>query len=135
MPCYLGFDPGTVKCGLAAVRAGQVLVRAVVPMAEALPWVTQAVREFGMAGLVLGNQTGSRSWQVRLQTEFPELPIHLVDERYSSQEARLRYWDFYPARWQGWLPRSLRVVPTPYDDVVAVVLVERFLAQSTLSSV
>ncbi|WP_218081628.1 RuvC family protein [Anthocerotibacter panamensis] len=123
---YLGFDPGTQKCGLAIVSEEKsVLWRSVVSVAEALAKVQQLVDTYGPVAIVLGNQTGSLDWLVRLQDLG--LPINRIDERYSSQQARLRYWDHYPAGWQGLLPRGLRVPPTAYDDLVAVILVERYL--------
>jgi len=126
---YLGFDPGTVKCGLAVVDGTRrVLTRAVLPVDEVLTWVGQSCENFPIAGLILGDQTGSRDWQERLERQFPRLVVHRVNERFSSQEARTRYWDFYPAGWQVILPRGLRIPPTSYDDIVAVVLVERFLS-------
>jgi len=126
---YLGFDPGTVKCGLAVVDASRrVLTRAVLPVDEVLGWIGQIGQNFLITGLILGDQTGSRGWQGRLRERFPLLPIHPVNERFSSEEARMRYWDFYPAGWQAILPRGLRIPPTAYDDIVAVVLVERFLS-------
>jgi len=127
---YLGFDPGSRRCGLAVVNTQKaVLWRAVVGVVQALSEAQRVSALHRVTGIVLGNQTGSRDWQNRFQGALPQLPIHVVDERYSSQEARLRYWDFYPAGWQALLPRSLRVPSGAYDDVVAVILVERFLAQ------
>jgi RNase H-fold protein (predicted Holliday junction resolvase) len=65
-----------------------------------------------------------------LQAAFPDLQIVQVDERYSSLEARDRYWQMYPP--QGLarlLPQGMRQPPRPIDDIVAILLVERYLAR------
>ena len=46
----------------------------------------------------------------------------------TTLQARKRYWDIYPPKglWKL-VPLSLRVPPIPYDDVVAIILVEQYL--------
>ncbi len=57
----------------------------------------------------------------------------LVDERYSSLEARERYWQMYPPTGLARLiPKGMRVPPRPVDDIVAIILIERYLAQMGL---
>jgi hypothetical protein len=52
----------------------------------------------------------------------------VVDERYSSLEARNRYWQMYPPRGlTRLLPEGMRTPPRPVDDIVAIVLIERYL--------
>jgi len=80
--------------------------------------------------VILGDQTHSKYWQNILQTTLPSLKIVTIDERYSSLEARSRYWELYPpSLWQRLIPQGLRQPPRPVDDIVAIVLVERFLAK------
>jgi hypothetical protein len=51
-----------------------------------------------------------------------------VDERYSSLQARDRYWQLFPPRGLvRLLPIGLREPPRPVDDIVAILLVERYL--------
>ena len=55
--------------------------------------------------------------QAKLQTAFPDLSIVQVDERYSSLEARDRYWQMYPP--QGLtrlIPQGMRQPPRPIDE-------------------
>lgn len=100
-----------------------------VPTAEALDQVHQLCAQFDVQLLILGNQTGSQTWRKLFQEQLPRLALALIDERYSSQQARLRYWEFYPAGWQVFLPITLRKPPQPYDDLVAVILVERYVQE------
>jgi RNase H-fold protein (predicted Holliday junction resolvase) len=128
---YLGFDPGKDKCGLAIVdRQQQVIWHEVVPSDAVLAQFTALQQQYPIALLIMGDQTASKQWKSRLQAAFPDLPIVQVDERYSSLEARDRYWQMYPP--QGLarlLPQGMRQPPRPIDDIVAILLVERYLAQ------
>ena len=127
---YLGFDPGTDKCGLAIVDDQRSIYwHQIIPTDQVLTQVAELCRKFHIDRLILGNQTSSKQWQQKLDTILPpSLTIVLVDERYSSLEARSRYWELYsPSFWQRLIPLGLRQPPRPVDDIVAIVLVERFL--------
>ena len=129
-PLLLGFDPGREKCGVAlATRTGAVVYHQVVAAAAALEVVADLSDRYPIAQIVLGNQTTSAQWQAALQARFPAWPLALVDERNSSLEARDRYWQLYPPRGlRRLIPPGLRVPPRPVDDIVAILLIERYLA-------
>jgi formamidopyrimidine-DNA glycosylase len=64
-------------------------------------------------------------WQTRLH---PLLPVCLVEERGSTLAARERFWQLEPPRgWRRLLPAGLRQPPRDWDDVVAQLLLERYL--------
>lgn len=126
----LGIDPGRDKCGIAVMgEAGEILHRAIVPTAILADALAPLVTRFAPAHVVLGGGTGSKTVADLVRTRFPDLPIHLVDERMTTLLSRARYWEIHPPKglWKL-LPRSLLVPPVPYDDCVAVILCERFLA-------
>ncbi|MGB3291434.1 MAG: resolvase [Phormidesmis sp.] len=128
-PALLGLDPGRAKCGLAVVGIDRSLhYHQVVPVDEVTSTIQTLRETYPISGIVMGDQTGSRQWQQQLQT-LPDVPrITLVDERYSSLEARDRYWQMYPPTGLGKLiPQSLRSIPRPIDDIVAILLIERYL--------
>ncbi len=128
-PALLGLDPGRAKCGLAVVGIDRSLhYHQVVPVAEVTSTIQTLRETYPISGIVMGDQTGSGQWQQELKT-LPDVPrITLVDERYSSLEARDRYWQMYPPTGLGKLiPQSLRSIPRPIDDIVAILLVERYL--------
>jgi RNase H-fold protein (predicted Holliday junction resolvase) len=87
---------------------------------------------FPISTIVLGDQTGSKQWKETL-TQLEDPPrIMLVDERYTSLEARDRYWQMYPPRGMAkLLPQSFRTIPRPIDDIVAILLIERYLNRLT----
>lgn len=130
----LGFDPGRDKCGLAIVQENrQVVTHQVVETKEALTTILNWISRWQVTLLVLGNQTTSKTWQKQLEAQIPAtVTIVPIDERNSTLEARDRYWEMYPA--QGLtrlLPLGMRVPPRAIDDIVAIILVERYLEISS----
>lgn len=126
----LGFDPGRDKCGVAVMgKQQQLLYHQVVPSADAIATLQQLCQQFSITTLVMGNQTTAKQWKQELEREFSaSLPIVLVDERYSSLEARDRYWQMYPPTGlQRLIPQGMREPPRPIDDIVAILLIERYL--------
>lgn len=136
----LGFDPGRDKCGLALVQSNigdsgllgsEVLRHDVVMAEEAIAHIQALLQRFCIATLIIGNQTTSKQWQQRLRSEliaepFPE--IVPVDERNTTLLARDRYWQMFPPQGlRRLLPQGLRQPPRPIDDIVAILLVERYL--------
>jgi RNase H-fold protein (predicted Holliday junction resolvase) len=129
-PTLLGFDPGRDKCGLAVMGLDRQLhYHQVVPAAKVIATIQALRQKFPISLLVMGDQTTAKSWKQQLNRELPEpLSIIMVDERYSSLEARDRYWQMYPPRgFSRLLPRGLRQPPRPLDDIVAILLIERYL--------
>lgn len=124
-----GLDPGSSKCGLVLADAsqGQVLQAAILPPAASRD-LLQAWQQQGLARVILGNGTGSHAWQTLLNQL--KLKPCLVDERGSSLAARQRYWRLDPSRhWMRLLPAGLRLPPRDIDDVVAQLLLERWLGE------
>jgi RNase H-fold protein (predicted Holliday junction resolvase) len=129
----LGFDPGRDKCGLAVMgKDQQLLYHQVVASQEAIATIQQLFQRFAIETIVMGNQTTAKSWKQKMSGELPaSVPIVLVDERYSTLEARDRYWQMYPPKGlQRLLPQGLREPPRPIDDIVAILLIERYLGQN-----
>ncbi len=126
----LGVDPGHRKCGLAVVAAdGQVVAAAVVAREDLLATVRQWLAAHPVTQLVVGDGTCSGAVIAELQERFPAAPLACVDEHGTTLAARDRYWRDHPPRgfWRL-IPTSMRLPPEPYDDVVAVLLAERWWA-------
>ncbi len=133
-PVILGFDPGRQKCGLAIMGLDRNLFYHEVVMAEQAIATIQTLRQqFPISLLVMGDQTTAKAWKQRLTDQLPDpLRIILVDERYSTLEARDRYWQMFPPKGlQRLLPRGVRTLPRPIDDIVAILLIERYLERLT----
>ena len=126
----LGFDPGRDKCGVAVIAPdGQVQFRAVVAAGEAIATLNHLHQQFAPTLVVMGDQTTAQQWKQKLEAHLP-IPVVLVDERYSSLEARERYWQLHPPTGlMRLVPRSLRRIPGPIDDIVPLILLDRWRSQ------
>jgi RNase H-fold protein (predicted Holliday junction resolvase) len=126
----IGFDPGRDKCGVAVVSTDRSICFHKVVAAEAAVSVLNTLQQqYGPTLLVMGNQTTALQWRQQLEQQLAvPLPITMIDERYSTLEARDRYWTMYPPKGLARLiPQGMRDVPRPIDDIVAIILVERYL--------
>ncbi|NES21002.1 MAG: pre-16S rRNA-processing nuclease YqgF [Symploca sp. SIO3E6] len=130
----LGFDPGRDKCGLAVMgKERQLLYHQVVASQQAIATIQQLSQKFPLETIVMGDGTTAKSWQQEISSNLGEsLSIALVDERYSTLEARDRYWQMYsPQGLQRLIPQGMRQPPRPVDDLVAIILIERYLKLGT----
>lgn len=125
-----GLDPGRSKCGLVLSDAERrrILVARVLPPEAAWQELQGWRQQQGLVAVVLGDGTGSAAWRERLQ---PLLPVALVEERGTTLAARERFWQLEPPRgWRRLLPAGLRQPPRDWDDVVAQLLLERWLGRT-----
>lgn len=131
----VGFDPGKDKCGLAVVNSeAQVLEHQVIPSDKAIETIKNLIVRYHPEKIIMGNQTTSKQWQKKL-TENLTLEIILINEKNSTLEARDKYWQMYPPRGLTKLiPQGLRVPPCPIDDIVAIILIERYLFGSNVKN-
>ncbi len=128
----LGLDPGRDKCGVAVINTEKQLVyHQVIDTPGAIALIQQLCRQFAVDLIVMGDGTTSNDWREQLKASgVKELPIVTVDETNSTLEARDRYWLMYPPRGlQRLIPQGLRIPSRPIDDIVAILLIERYLAQ------
>lgn len=137
-PVILGFDPGKDKCGLAVMGLDrQLYYHQVVTSQKAIPTIETLRQQFPISLMVMGNQTTAKQWKQQLgETLVEQLSIILVDERYSTLEARDRYWQMYPPKGLTRLvPQGMRQPPRPIDDIVALLLIERYLNRLTTNGI
>ncbi len=133
-PVILGFDPGRYKCGLAIVGLDRSLCyHKVISADQVIDHIESLRQTYPISLIVMGDQTGAKIWKQELSKRLKEGPnIILVDERYSSLEARDRYWEMFPPKGLNRiLPQSMRSIPRPIDDIVAILLIERYLNKLT----
>ena len=127
----LGFDPGRDKCGVAVVdRNNRVVYHQIIDSKQAIAIIKKRSREYTVDLVVMGNGTTSKDWQKSLESALTTVPVVAVDEKNSTLEARDRYWLMYPPKGlQRMIPQGVRVPPRPLDDIVAILLIERYLKQ------
>jgi RNase H-fold protein (predicted Holliday junction resolvase) len=126
----LSIDPGSSKCGVAVVgeRSG-VLWMGIVQTSEVANRVSELVTMFNVDFILVGGSTGSRAVVESLLKSGLGVPVLKVDERFSTLEARRRYFKEHPPKgWRRFIPISLQTPPEPYDHYAAVVLAERYLS-------
>jgi RNase H-fold protein (predicted Holliday junction resolvase) len=129
----LGFDPGRDKCGIAVMDfERQILTHQVVNSDLALDTIRKLCQQFGITLIVMGNLTTAKSWRQKIESELSlAIPLIMVDESNSSFEARELYWQMYPPQGlKKLIPQGMRVPPRPIDDLVAILLIERYLTTS-----
>lgn len=133
-PTILGFDPGRDKCGVAIMGVDRRLFyHEVVLSADAVEQILRLTQKYPVSLVVMGDQTTAKQWKSQLSGALPEaLNIITIDERNSSLEARDRYWQMYPPKGLNKLiPQGMRQPPRPIDDIVAILLIERYLNRLT----
>jgi RNase H-fold protein (predicted Holliday junction resolvase) len=126
----LGFDPGRDKCGVAVMGIDRKLYHhEVVPAKQVITRISDFRTTFSISRIVMGNQTTAKTWKQQLEQGLnPSLDIILVDERYTTLAARDRYWQMFPPRGlTSLVPKGLRQPPRVIDDIVAILLIERYL--------
>jgi RNase H-fold protein (predicted Holliday junction resolvase) len=85
----LGFDPGKDKCGVAVMDGDRkLLYHQTIATAEIIAQIAALCQQYSIELIVMGDQTTAKQWQQKLTIAFPNLPIDLVDERYSSLPAQ-----------------------------------------------
>jgi len=122
-------DPGRSKCGLVRTDAqrSQIVAAQVLTPEAALARLRQWQAEAPVGLLLLGAGTGSAPWRTSLKGL---VDFELIEEGGTTLAARRRYWQLAPPRgWRRWLPQGLRQPPRDWDDVVAQVLLERWLGR------
>lgn len=132
-PVILGFDPGRYKCGLAILGVDRTLCYHEVILVENVVDHIESLRQtYPISLIVMGDQTGAQLWKQELSRLQEGPNVILVDERYSSLEARDRYWEMFPPKGLNrLLPQRIRSIPRPIDDIVAILLIERYLNKLT----
>lgn len=127
----LGFDPGRDKCGVAIIDGGnrQLLYHQIIESNRAIATIQQLHQQFVVELIVIGDGTTAKDWSAQIQSGISQdIPLMMVNEKNSTVEARDRYWQMYPPKGLNWLiPQGLRVPPRPVDDLVAILLIERYL--------
>jgi RNase H-fold protein (predicted Holliday junction resolvase) len=124
----LGFDPGKDKCGVAIVDRSRPIYHQIIDSRSAVLTLQNLLNQYSIELIVMGDRTTSQLWQQKLTDGLGQsVPIVLVDEHNSTLEARDRYWQMYPPQgFQKLIPEGMRLPPRSIDDIVAILLVERY---------
>lgn len=127
----LGFDPGKNKCGIAILNQKQtILYHQILTSDQTLDHLKILCEKYQIKTIIMGDQTTSKQWHQQLKQQLnPQISIIKIDERNSSLEARDLYWQMYPPKGLTKLiPQGLRIPPRPIDDLVAILLIKKYLS-------
>jgi len=124
----IAIDPGTKKCGYAVVDSNlSVLQREVISTEETTKAIENNLNIYKIDKIILGNGTNYKSIEETLKNHFSQLKIILIEEGFSTLEARKKYFEAHPPQGISKLiPLSLRVPPDHYDDFAAILLAEKY---------
>ena len=122
-------DPGREKCGVAVVADnGEVMEQSIVATVWLADEIAARVRQFSPDLILLGNGTTSRTAEATIREVAPDIPVEIVDEYRTTDDARRAYWKANPPTgWRRFFPTGMQVPPDPVDDFVAVLLAQRYL--------
>ncbi len=123
----MGVDPGRDKCGVAVLNSvGEVKFSEVIPTENFDAAIQKLSAQFDIERIILGNGTTHLDAEKKLRAV--NLPVTIIDEKFTTEEARREYWVQNPPRgWRRLLPVSMQVPPVPVDNIVAEILAKRFL--------
>ena len=126
---YLGIDPGRSKTGLALVDGvGKIIKLHIADSQNIDNEIVEIIKNSCPVQIVLGNGTNSRNICEVVQKVLPDILITVVEESFSTEEARTLYWQENPPKGlKKLIPLGLLVPPVPLDAYAAVILVRRFL--------
>ena len=127
---YLGIDPGRSKTGLALVdAAGSILALHIAHTEHIEVELSAFAGKEQLAGIIMGDGTNSMAIGQAVSKVFAAVPLALVGEAHSTEEARSLYWQVNPPRgWRKLVPLGMLVPSEPLDAYAAVVQVKRWLA-------
>ena len=127
---YLGIDPGRSKTGLALVdAAGSILALHIAHTEHIEVELSAFAGKEQLAGIIMGDGTNSKAIGQAVSKVFAAVPLSLVGEAHSTEEARTLYWQVNPPRgWRKLVPLGMLVPSEPLDAYAAVVQVKRWLA-------
>ncbi len=126
----IGIDPGKDKCGVAILTSdGEIIFEKVIATADLELTLKNFLAQYDLKLAILGNGTTHKAAEKILRDSG--LPVKIVDEKHTTEEARRKYWLKNPPRgWRKILPTSLQVPPEPVDGIVAEILIRRYLTEN-----
>jgi RNase H-fold protein (predicted Holliday junction resolvase) len=128
----VSLDPGKDKCGLAVVSSSlEVSHKEVVSTSSIAEKLGKILEEFHPQKILIGSGTFSKRIREMIKNVRQEIPLEVIDEKHSTEQARGRFFKDNPPRglWRL-IPTTLQVPQKAYDDYAAIVLAEKYFGKS-----
>lgn len=129
----LAIDPGSEKTGIALVNEdGSLGKKDIIPTKD-LEILAAGWAKAGEARVIaMGNGTHHKELTRRLKEGLAAmglaLSVELVDEKYTTEMGKERYWAEHPPKGLARLiPKGMRTVPVPVDDYTAWIIGQIYL--------
>lgn len=128
----IAIDPGREKTGMAVLTTeGALVQRCIIPTPQVQEALTAWCKEFEpVAHIVCGNGTNHKHLYPLIQEvgRVMDITTSLINESYSTEEARTLYWQWNGKRgWRKLVPQSMLFPPEPIDDITAYVIGSRYV--------
>lgn len=129
----LAVDPGSDKTGMAVLYDdGRLQWKGIVPSPDVEKETAAALRQYHLTAVVMGNGTRHKEMKTRLEQVLAAggsaLPVTLVDEKYTTEMGKARYWEYHkPKGLMRLIPQGMRTIPVPVDDYVAWIIGQIYL--------
>ncbi|MFP4197977.1 MAG: Holliday junction resolvase RuvX [Halanaerobium sp.] len=130
MSDLLALDPGRDKVGTAVLSfAGQEREKTIVKKEELIDHLKEIFKHYQIREIVIGSGTGAQAVKKMLNSNFPEMKISLVEEKFTTEEAQTRYLEEKPMSNYEKLLRKIVSwkVKKPLDDYAALIIGEKYL--------
>lgn len=121
-------DPGKDKTGVAFVEEeGSLVWKKVVLTTRFEEEITPLLEKYKPGAFIMGNGTRHEIMKKRAETLLKKLeidiPVILVNEKYTTEMGEKWYWKDHPAKgFARLIPKGMRTVPVPIDDYVAWII-------------
>ena len=124
----LAIDPGTAKFGLALFNEQQKAIQHFISTrSNLIEALKNLLKKYPIKTFVIGDSAFGKVLLNELSELGLGVKLTLISEKFSTREARNRYWqENQPKGWRRLIPRSLLSPPTPIDNYAALILGERY---------
>lgn len=124
----IAIDPGKDKTGCAIVKEdGSLVEKKVIKTINYEKEIEAFLATYTPRAFIMGNGTKHQIMKERSEKLLKKLgkniPVILVDEKYTTEMGEQWYWKDHPAKGLSRLiPKGMRTVPVPIDDYVAWII-------------
>ena len=131
-PYVLAVDPGRDKTGVAILtKTAQLVMMDIVSTASVQKELETLLAMYPtITYMVCGNGTNHKvvGSIVKAVAVAQTKSFTLVNEKYTTEEARRRYFEVHPPTgWKKLVPKGMLYPPVPVDDITAWIIGERWL--------
>jgi RNase H-fold protein (predicted Holliday junction resolvase) len=130
----ISIDPGSAKTGIAVMKMDKTLLERKIIQTDQLKFnLKTCIKQYKPAIIIMGNGTWSKKLAPDVTEAVEDIKLQLVNEKHSTERAKLRYFRENPPRgiWKL-LPVTMQVPKEPVDDYAAIILAEDYIDSLTI---